>query len=134
MAAGDWFDSRHARRDDPDDGERPDDGSAGGTPDDGLRDIPGSRPTQALPTVTRSEGLTLDDPASIRAVAKRVPSALPALGRDEITDVPPSARAAADRRRLAREPADGQTPAAEPADPPPPMVPRPRPQPDRQGR
>jgi hypothetical protein len=54
--------------------------------------------TQALPMIRR-EGA--GESASVRAVARRVPSALPALGREEITDVPLSARTTAQRRRQA---------------------------------
>ena len=54
--------------------------------------------TQALPLVRRDG---TGEPPSVRAVARRVPSALPALGRDEIIDAPHSARITADRRRRA---------------------------------
>lgn len=81
--------------------------------------------TQPLPMV-RQEGLApgavpSPPPAAppVRAVARRVPSALPAIGRDEISDVPASARANADRRRRAREAAateeSGVEPDGEPA-------------------
>jgi hypothetical protein len=81
--------------------------------------------TQPLPMV-RQEGLApgvvpspLPPAPSVRAVARRVPSALPAIGRDEISDVPASARANADRRRRAREAAasteSGVEPDGEPA-------------------
>jgi hypothetical protein len=88
----------------------------GGEDDAGVDDLDQAGPaapnpaatvsrTQPLPMV-RYEGLT--PPAQpARAVARRVPSALPAIGRDEITDVPASARANADRRRRAREAAAG---------------------------
>jgi hypothetical protein len=83
-------------------------------------------PTQALPLVVRLEGLASAAPATpeppapaVRAVARRVPSALPAIGRDEISDVPASARATADRRRRAREAAAGVTESgAEPGEEP----------------
>ncbi|HEY7226419.1 MAG TPA: fibronectin type III domain-containing protein [Micromonosporaceae bacterium] len=74
----------------------------------------GTSATQALPMLRRDGD---DEPElhSVRAVAKRVPSPLPALGRDEISDLPASARATADRRRRDRETAmGGVTGAAEP--------------------
>ena len=67
--------------------------------------------TQPLPMV-RHEGLLPPAPP-VRAVARRVASALPAIGRDEISDVPASARANADRRRRAREAAAAIEPGNE---------------------
>ena len=75
----------------------------------GAADSSRSSVTQALPMV-RHEG-TGESP-SVRAVARRVPSALPALGRDEITDAPLSARTTADRRRRAVADARGDAPAS----------------------
>ena len=76
--------------------------------------------TQPLPMV-RQEGLApgavpspLPPAPSVRAVARRVPSALPAIGRDEISDVPASSRANADRRRRAREAAAAMESGVEP--------------------
>lgn len=66
--------------------------------------------TQPLPVVRRESSAPESPP--VRAVAKRVPSALPALGRDEISDVPSSARATADRRRRARAGTTGEDQAA----------------------
>ncbi len=61
--------------------------------------------TQPLPMVRR-EGST--EPPSVRAVARRVASALPALGHaDAAGDTPHSARMTADRRRQARAAARG---------------------------
>lgn len=82
---------RHGRPDEPDDVDAAGE-SSGVTPE-----------TQPLPMVRRDGAET----HHVRAVAKRVPSALPALGRDEASDLSASARATADRRRRARETAAG---------------------------
>ena len=98
---------RHARPDEPDEVDASVDAS-GITP-----------PTQPLPVVRR-EG---PETRHVRAVAKRVPSALPALGRDDVSGMPASVRAAIDRRRRAREMAAGNPPMGQPAptSPPAPM-------------
>src|SRR4029453_6509831 len=105
--------------------------AAGGGEDDGLRanpvesdlpalagsdaDNPPAAPTngppQLLPTLRRDS----ESPA-VRAVARRVASALPALGRDGApAEVPHSARVTADRRRQAKASGAGIDPAAGPA-------------------
>jgi len=94
---------RHARPDEPDESDAAGD-SSGITP-----------PTEPLPIVRR-EG---PETRHVRAVARRVPSALPALGGDEIPDKPPSVRAAIDRRRRAREMATGAAPMGQPPATPP---------------
>jgi hypothetical protein len=101
--------------------------AAGVGEDDGLpstgstAEAPGPTPdnsaTQMLPMVRRDSSAT--DDQTVRAVARRVPSALPALGRDGAPEVPRSARATVDRRRQAAARAAG-TPEPEPPAPPPP--------------
>jgi hypothetical protein len=65
-----------------------------GEPDNGV--------TQLLPTVGRGWAGPDTGPPSVRAVARRPATALPALGRDSgVPQVPMSARATVDRRRRA---------------------------------
>jgi hypothetical protein len=103
----------------------PGDASAVGDPGDEAARTPSPQDadTQLIPVV-RVEPAVVDAPTTVRAVARRVASALPALGRDESQPkVPRSARTTVDRRQRSRpEPAP---PPPEPTaqttpDPPPP--------------
>jgi hypothetical protein len=84
---------------------------------------PANAPTQLLPTVGEAP--------SVRAVARRVASALPALGRDGgQPEVPRSARATVDRRRRAAAEATGEVAPPAPPKPAPPADPGPPPAPN----
>ena len=77
-------------------------------------DAPDAAATQLMPTVTRTPDVRRDPEPTVRAVARRPATALPALGRDGgVEQVPSSARATVDRRRRAQAGPDSDDPSAD---------------------